>query len=213
MNTAHTLLDFMKTVEKLCMVFRDNRLTNGEGESDADHGFKLAFLIMMIHPYLKSKTNLAHMLEMALVHDLAEAATGDIPLSAQSGNLALCQKKKEEEQAAFEKYAQNLPTPLGERFLDLFVEYKNRQTREAQIVYALDKLEASLQANQFHDGDIRYWADCINGSWYYVNVLEKKPLIAQLDEEILLDLEQAIIDLSRANMQKHRIPVPSQTNP
>lgn len=208
MNTADTLLSFMKTIEKLCFVNRDNLLTTGGFESDADHSFKLAVLIMMIHPFLKQPVNLAHMLQMALIHDLAEAATGDISLSAQSGDATLYQKKKADEEIAFRTYANTLPAPLGDMFLSLFHEYEKRQTREAQIVYALDKLEASLQANQYHDGDIRYWADCINGRWYYVNVQIKKELIAQLGEEIISDLEQAIITLSQENMKKHHIEIP-----
>lgn len=55
MKNALKIVEFMKTVEQLCLVERDNLMSSGRQETDADHIFKLAFLVLMIHPYLKSR--------------------------------------------------------------------------------------------------------------------------------------------------------------
>lgn len=58
-----------------------------------------------------------------------------------------------------------LPAAAGSRIYDLFMEYENKSSREAQIVYVLDKLEADFQACRY--GDVRYWGEGANGDWYY----------------------------------------------
>ncbi len=196
------LIEFMKTVERLCLVKRDNLLSCGGHETDSDHTFKLMFLVMAITPYLSKKVDPLKLMYLALIHDLVEAETNDIPLSAQAQNPQLREEKKKAEEIAILSFRKRLPTPLGDQIYELFHEFEERSTREAKIVYALDKLEANLQANQYHEGDVRYWGDCVNGSFYYQNALQKKEFVSLLGEDILIELERAIIELSRKNMKK-----------
>lgn len=205
MNNALKILDFMKIAEQLCLVERDNLMSSGRQETDADHIFKLAFLVLMVQPYLKHPVDYGKMLELALVHDLVEARSGDYSLSAQMADPSLRAKKKAAEREAALYYQEILPPPLNDKIYDLFMEYETRQTREAKLVWALDKLEANLQANRFHDGDVRYWAECENGNIYYQMAVTKKPQIKDLDEEIISELEAAIIKLSEENIKKCNI--------
>ena len=112
---------------------------------------------------------------------------------------------KQKEEAAIKELKSLLPPPLNHKIYDLYQEYEKKETLEAKIVSALDKLEANLQANQYKDGDVRYWKLCENGAEYYKMALQKKPLIAEIGEKILSDLENAIIALSRENMKKCRV--------
>ena len=144
MKNALKIVEFMKTVEQLCLVERDNLMSSGRQETDADHIFKLAFLVLMIHPYLKRPADCAKMLELALVHDLVEARTGDYSLSAQTARPELKARKKAAEKEAILYYRSVLPPPLNERVYGLFMEYEARETREAKLVWILDKLEANL---------------------------------------------------------------------
>lgn len=196
------IINFMKTVEKLCLVKRDILMSDGRPETDADHILKLCYLVMMVSPYLKSPVDYTKMLELALVHDLVEAKAGDIPLAYQNANPDSKKLKKQKELEAIEHFKTLLPEPLNERIYDLFMEYENRETREAKIVWALDKTEANLQSNQHHDGDIRYWADEEGGEWYYERATTANPQIAAIGEDILLELEQATIELTRNNIEK-----------
>ena len=199
-KTAQQILDFYKVTEKLCSINRDNLLHNGEQESDSDHIFKLAFLVMMIAPYLKKPHNYTKLLEMALVHDIVEAETGDYSLSTQTPEIKT--RKKQKEQEAIEHYKSVLPHPLNEKIYDLFNEYEARQTHEAKLIYALDKLEANLQMNANNAGDLNYVCELENGHWYFEYSTAKKELIKELDEEILSELENVIINVTKDNIKK-----------
>lgn len=204
-NKVRQIISFMKELEKVCLVKRDILLSDGQTETDACHIFKLSFLIMLVYPYLKHKYDYAKLLEMALVHDIAEGKAGDVPLSQQLANPQLKEIKKQKEEFAIQEYTKSLPSPVGEHIYELFEEYEKRETAEAKLVYALDKLEANLQANFYNDGDIRYWRDCIDGDEYYKMAKKKKPSVAELQEEIISDLENAIFELCDQNMQKWNI--------
>lgn len=196
------IFNFMKIVEKLGQIKRDNLMSDGRNENDSDHIIKLCYLVMLVHPYLKQKTDYLKMLEMALIHDLVEAKSGDFSLSAQRANPELKALKKIKEKEAIEYYKSILPSPLDDKIYDLFMEYEARTSREAQIVWILDKLEANIQANQYNGGDIRYWQNCPNGEIYYEYATTKKPLIHELDEDILTEIENLIIDITKHNIAK-----------
>ncbi len=206
MNPAPSILEFMKTVEKLCAVTRDTRLRCGAPESDADHILKLCWLVMLVTPYLKVKLDSARMLELALVHDLVEAWGGDFSLSAQEKHQELAEIKKQKEREAIEHYRAQLPESLGEKIYGLFMEFENKSSREAQVVWVLDKIDGNLQANFYHDGDVRYWADCDGGEYYYDYTLsgqtQQKESLTLLNEDILNQLEAAVLNLGRENIRK-----------
>lgn len=206
-NKISQIVNFMGIVEKLCLVNRDNKMSSGRLENDSDHVIKLCYLVMMVSPYLKIKVDYTKMLELALVHDLVEAISGDYSLSSQAKNPKLKEQKKQAERAAMEHYKTLLPVELADKIEALFEEYEQKSSREAKIVWVLDKLEANLQANQYNEGDVRYWAECDNGSFYYKNAVMKKAEIVAIDEEIISELEDAIIEISKRNMQKCKISV------
>lgn len=195
----------MRILEELCIVKRDLLLYDGSLENDAMHIFKLSFLVMMIRPYLESSVDYTKMLEMALVHDIAESKTGDYTAANQIANPSLKKEKMEREKKAIKELKDLLPSPLNKKIYSLYQEYEKKETIEAKIVSVLDKLEANLQANQYKDGDVTYWQSCENGEEYYKMALQKKPMVAEINEPIIAELEKAIIKLSRQNMQKCHI--------
>ena len=93
------------------------------------------------------------------------------------------------------------------KIYNLYQEYEKKETLEAKIVSALDKLEANLQANQYKDGDVRYWKKCENGEEYYKMALKKKPIVAEINEKIITDLEKTIISLSSENMKRCKVKI------
>lgn len=202
---AIQLNGFMDEVDHLCQVERDNLMVDGSKETDAGHIIKLAYLVMLVTPHLKRPVNYCRMLELALVHDLVEARTGDYSLSAQHARPGLKEEKRQREQEAAGYFRSILPEELGAKIYGLYSEYEEQQTDEAKIVWILDKLEANLQANRYNGGDVRYWAACEGGEWYYDSAVTPKPQISELGEDILAALETAIIALSRENIRKCNI--------
>lgn len=207
MKKIGKIINFMRVLEELCVVERDLLLYDGTTENDAMHVFKLSFLVMMVAPYLKQKVDYTKMLEIALVHDIAEAKTGDYTAANQITHPEIKLEKSAREAAAMKELKAMLPSPLNKKIYDLYLEYERKETLEAKIVSALDKLEANLQANQYKDGDVRYWKECENGMEYYKMAITKKPFISEINEDILTDLENTIIAIARRNMAKNHIEI------
>ncbi len=205
MKRIDKIINFMRALEEVCIVKRDVLLFDGSEENDAMHIFKLSFLVMLITPYLKKTVDYTKMLEMALVHDIAEGKTGDYSAANQIAHPESKEEKQKRESQAIKELKNILPNPLNKKIYNLYMEYEKKETTEAQIVSVLDKLEANLQANQYKNGDISYWNRCENGKEYYKMALQKKPMIAKLNEQILTELENAIIAMSQKNMKKCRI--------
>lgn len=201
-NKVAQIFDFMKILDKVCLVKRATLLSDGTSETDSSHTFKLMFWVMLIYPYLKHQYNYTRLLELALVHDIAEAETGDCPKSVQYAHPEMKQLKKEQEEAAMRKYRDMLPPETGKRIFELYREYEEKQTPEARLVTALDKVDANLQANFYHDGDVRYWLDCEDGEQYRRINTEKKNVVAVLDEKFVEELENGTIAVSEENMRR-----------
>jgi putative hydrolase of HD superfamily len=202
MKKVDKIINFMRALEEVCIVKRDLLLYEGSTENNAMHIFKLSFLVMMVAPYIKQNIDYTKMQEMALVHDIAEGKTGDYTLANQIANPDLKIEKKHREELAIKELKSMLPPPLNQKVYSLYQEYEKKETLEAKIVSMLDKLEANLQANQYHNGDISYWKDCENGEEYYKIASTKKPMIQEIDEKIITELENAILTISNNNIKK-----------
>lgn len=202
------LSDFMDIVEKLALVNRDNLLSDGTPESDADHVVKLCFLLLVLTPYLQNRFACGELLRLALIHDLPEALAGDVSLSSQIRYPELRVHKKEKEAEAAAAIRAVLPAPLNQQFFALFSEYEAGVTPESRLVKLLDKLEATLQSNLYHDGDVRYWGKCDCGDWYYRNALTPHPEVNELNEPAVSALQEEIIRLSRENILKSGLSLP-----
>ena len=109
---------------------------------------------------------------------------------------------KQYELSAMQKYRDMLPPEIGSRIFELWSEYEEKQTPEARLVSALDKVDANLQANFHQNGDVRYWLDCEDGEQYRRINTEKKPAVAVLDEQFIEELENGTIALSQENMRR-----------
>lgn len=111
-------------------------------ESLAEHGFHVALLAWALSLDEPGLDRLK-VLELALVHDLAEVRMGDLP--APSGRyLAREHKVAGELAAAIELFA-----PLGDRASDLLAEYQTAGTVEARFVVACDKLQLLLKSTTY----------------------------------------------------------------
>lgn len=201
-NKVQKIFDFMRVLDRVCLVRRATLLSDGTPETDSSHSFKLAFWAMLVYPYLKQNYNYIRLLELALVHDIAEAETGDCPKSVQYAHPEMKALKNKQELDAMHKYRDILPEEVGRRVFDLYMEYEEKKTPEARLISALDKVDANLQSNFYHDGDVRYWLDCEDGDQYRRINTEKKQIVAVLGEEIVEELEKATIALSMENMRK-----------
>ena len=215
MSALDQILNFYKIIEKLSLVKRDIKLSDGQYENDTSHILKLMYMTQIVVPYLQTRVNKTKLLELALVHDLAEAQCGDVPLCQQSRNAQYKKTKQQNELNAIMQFRDMLPEILGNKIYDLFMEYESRATREAQIVYVLDKMEANFQACRYKD--IKYWAEGDNGEWYYQSVLSgataEKDTLSRLQEPVLNYLENKCLNICRQCLIRDEIAVSAPVEP
>jgi putative hydrolase of HD superfamily len=149
------ILSLLNLVEHLKSVLRHSWLSSGRQESVAEHSWRLALMIMLLAPYSQAPINVEKALKMAVIHDLAEAITGDIPIFESHDNQ-IKQQKILAEQAAMQEMRAILNNDMGEELFMLWQEYENKQSAEAKFVNALDKIEAQLQHNE---ADLSTWLE------------------------------------------------------
>jgi len=104
-------------------------------ESDAEHSWSLAFLACSLAEQIDPALDVGIIAQLAIVHDLPEIYASDVSVWDSKDKLA---DKHANELAARQRLAQeysHLP------WIAVTIEaYELRDTKEAQFVYALDKL-------------------------------------------------------------------------
>ncbi|MBL8203153.1 MAG: HD family hydrolase [Blastocatellia bacterium] len=153
METSGTI-EFLTELIRLKALPRTGWLLRGvrDAESIADHLFGVAWIAMLLADRANARgrqVNVEKVLRMALLHDLSEARTGDLPATIKPyfpGDTL----KQADEQAT-----RDVLQPLGEfgaNYLTLWYEYEQRSSLEARIVKAADKLDLLLQAREYEKG-------------------------------------------------------------
>lgn len=134
---AAGLRDFLRRASALKDTPRNTLTPAGRRESAAEHSWRLGLIALVAAP---EGLDLGHALALCLVHDLAEAVTGDIPASARPDPVA----KQAAERAALADLLASAPEAVRARVTGLWEEYEAAHTPEARFVRAADKLETVL---------------------------------------------------------------------
>jgi putative hydrolase of HD superfamily len=141
--TPEALLRTYALAEGLKREVRHSWLSDGRRESVAEHSWMIGLLALLLHRRLETPVRLDRVLAMALVHDLAEAITGDLPYFAAGDRGA----KQAAERAAMLRIAGLLPAADGAMLLDFWEEFEAGTTAESRLLRALDHLEVQAQHN------------------------------------------------------------------
>lgn len=134
-------------------------------ESVADHSFGVALLSWLLAPDTLDRSRVV---ELALLHDLAEATVGDAPpydrdvlqsldLETRKNSRNQRHVRTEDERAAkltveagaIASLADTLPGDRRDRMLALWNELSERTTAEARFVKEIDILETWLQSRRY----------------------------------------------------------------
>ncbi|HVS62760.1 MAG TPA: HD domain-containing protein [Thermoanaerobaculia bacterium] len=109
-------------------------------ESVAEHSFHLALLVWTLGR--SEPLDLERAMAIALVHDLAEVRTGDLPRTV-AGHLPAGAKHALEASVMAELFGE------GHEAIALFEEYVANQTVEARFVHACDRLQLLLKSHLY----------------------------------------------------------------
>lgn len=134
------VIDFLQSASALKDTLRTGRTASGRRESTADHSWRLCLMVLLLADHLEG-IDLVRLLQLCVVHDLAEAITGDVPAPCQ----AEADGRKERERAALRRLCEPLPDELRQRVLAWCSEYDSACSPESVMAKGLDKVETMLQ--------------------------------------------------------------------
>ena len=124
-------------------------------ESVAAHAWGVAYLVLTLGDRFRTDlpdVNLDRALRLAVVHDVAEAETGDVATRADSTADPVDPDAKE---TAEREAMADLAGPLPDRVRDTWEAYEARDSPEAVLVKECDLLDVCLQA-VIYERDARY---------------------------------------------------------
>ena len=107
-------------------------------ESVTEHSWHVMFLVWVLGARIPG-LDLQRAMGIALIHDLAEVRLGDLPRT--SARYFDDGAKEQAERAAMAE----ILAPLPEEAAGLYEEYVRRETREARLVKACDKLQLMIK--------------------------------------------------------------------
>ena len=140
-------MNLIAQAEKLKNNTRHSWTSAGRHESVAEHSWRLAFMAYFMKDEFPD-IDINKVMLMCIMHDIGEAFTGDIP------SFEKTSKDEAAEENVVEKWISEMPEPYNTELGLLFEEMKNRESTEAKLYKALDKMEAVIQYNE---ADIRTW--------------------------------------------------------
>lgn len=187
-------IQFLNIAEKLKCEMRHSWLSTGRQESVAEHSWRMSLMVMTFYPCLSQKVNLEKCLKMAILHDLAEAEVGDIPVF-ETQTLEAKKNKFIAEKMAMEKICALIDDPLRQEFFTLWEEYENKDSYEAKFINALDKIEVFLQ---HVEAPLSTWTELEKDMLFQEKWLRAhchfEPCLLELAEEIINQGMQKIKD-------------------
>jgi len=142
-------LDFIRELDRLKLVVRRTSLIDRSRlENTAEHSWHLATMAVVLAEHAPEGTDVAHVVEMLLVHDIVEIDAGDTFAFDGAANLG----KLEREQAAAVRLFGLLPPDAARRLRALWDEFEEGTTPDARFANALDRMQALVQNDAGGDG-------------------------------------------------------------
>lgn len=183
-DVKHPAVELWKTLYTLKSVPRtgwvDRGIPASEAESVADHSF-FTMLIAWVVAHDDESLDTDKVLQLALVHDAAEAIAGDIPPydpeeipagpEDRAQFFAVRRNRSAEnrarkivaEAAASDQLMGMLPVSIRPTWQALWHEYEQQETPEARLVKQVDRLEVFIQsrlyAEEYPDAPVIGFAD------------------------------------------------------
>lgn len=159
---AERILQTMLGIDPLADLPRTGWLLRGVRpcESIADHSFGVAFLAMLFVDAIRARGGTIdgeRTLRMALVHDAAEAKTGDVPMPNKTPQMTAALRELEET-----LLRELLPSAAREAW----AEAELGESLEARVVKAADKAQMMIKALSYERqrrGQLdEFWANAAN---------------------------------------------------
>ena len=141
-------MEFALEMDKEKGIGRQTYILNAlRKENDAEHGWHLALMTMLLAEYSNEKIDIGRTVEMVVIHDVVEIDAGDTYAYDDAGNAT----KAEREQKAAKRIFGMLPEEQAKYFMDLWLEFEETVTPEAKFATAIDSVQP-LMLNDASNG-------------------------------------------------------------
>lgn len=153
------MLDLLADLQRLKRLDRTGWVLRGlapGAESVASHSFGVGIVAMLLADECRARgveVDVERVLRLALLHDLAEARTGDMPRTMAKYYGA--EARRRAEGAAFTDLLGGLNVELREVYERLHADYEERGSLEARLVKAADIVDLLAQALAFERAGAR----------------------------------------------------------
>ena len=164
-------------------------MTSGRQESVAEHSWRMALMAYFLRDEFPT-VDLTRVLLMALLHDMGEVFTGDIPTFEKTD------ADRAREHELRDKWIDALPAPYAAEVRSLFAEMDAMETEEAKFVKALDRMEAVITHNE---GDPHTWLPLEYDlqRTYGVKEAAFTPVLKELRAEVNREVDEVIAGLNK----------------
>ncbi|MCJ1244985.1 hypothetical protein MMC30_002186 [Trapelia coarctata] len=155
-------IPFLHLLERLKTTPREGwrRFGIDSAESISDHMYRMSIITMLAPKSLSSRLDIPRCTKMALIHDMAESIVGDITPFDGVSKEEKCRRETE----AMDYLTKHLLGAVGNGgekagmgFQEVWQEYEDNKTLEANFVHDVDKLELILQMVEYekkHQGGL-----------------------------------------------------------
>ena len=141
--TAKDILSTLETASRLKTTMRHCYTAPGRTESVADHSWRVALMAMLLREEKAfDGIDMDRVIRMALIHDLGEIFTGDIPTFQKTESDAAAEDR------LYLDWVQSFPEPQRSEWTVLLQEMLELKSPEAKVYKALDKMEALISHNE-----------------------------------------------------------------
>ena len=204
-------------VDAVCAAYelKDERRTGwqlrgvDDPESVAAHSWGVAYLVVAFGDRFRDElpgVDLDRALRLAVVHDVAEALTGDVATRADDTADPVDREAK----AAAEREAMaTLADPLPDRIADAFATYEARETPEAVLVKECDLLDTCVQAVAYEREDRYDPAAGEPRAFTEYDALDE--FFATTERRLQTDAGYALFDRLRARYRQYRAAAGDET--
>ncbi|CAM1356291.1 HD domain-containing protein [Tenacibaculum ascidiaceicola] len=141
-NSLLQQIQFIKEIDKLKYIQRKTKLFDSDRcENDAEHSWHLAIMTLVLAEHSNTEIDILKVLKMVLIHDIVEIDSGDVFIFDTSKE----HKNTKEELKAAKRIFGILPENQAQELINLWLEFEEGITNEAQFAKAMDRFEPILQ--------------------------------------------------------------------
>lgn len=142
-SALHDQMQFLATIDRLKQVVRQSPVSGlSRKENSAEHSWHVAMYAAVLAESVRPGADVSRVVKMLLIHDIVEIEAGDTPIH---GDAAAQTDQAERELLAAENLFGLLPEPQSEQLLNLWKEFEQGESADAQLAKALDRLQPLIQ--------------------------------------------------------------------